>query len=236
MIVERWRGSPAEFHARALPRSLTEMTAWVFAPERPALVLGSGQRDEVADLQRAQARGIEVVRRRSGGGAVLLIPGDCLWIDVLLPRNDRRWVDDVGLSADWLGDTWCRSLAKLGVAGALHRGRLERTGWGPLVCFAALGPGEVTVDGRKVVGISQRRTRDVARFQCLVHRVWDPQLLLDLLRLSADDRIRGRAELRDAAAGPGIPLDNLEAALIAELDSGSRKPVTDGAVPPARPA
>ena len=92
------------------------------------------------------------------------------------------------------------------------------------------------VDGRKVVGISQRRSRDVARFQCLVHRVWDPQPLLDLLHLSPDDRIRGQAELRDAAAGPGVPLDDLEAAFIAELDSGTRKPVTDGAVPPVRPA
>lgn len=235
MIVERWRGSPAEFHARPLPRFLTTTTAWVFAPDRPALVLGSGQRDGVADVEDAHDRGIEVVRRSSGGGAVLLIPGDCLWIDVLLPRNDHRWVDDVGFSADWLGNAWCRGLAKLGVAGALHRGRLDRSGWGPLVCFGALGPGEVTVDGRKVVGISQRRSRDVARFQCLVHRVWDPQPLLDLLHLSPDDKIRGQAELGDAAAGPGVPLDDLEAAFIAELDSGTRKPITDGAVPPVRP-
>lgn len=219
MIVERWRGSPAELHARALPQSLSETTAWVFALERPALVLGSSQHDGVADTERARARGIEVVRRRSGGGAVLLVPGDCLWVDVLLLRNDHRWVDDVGFSAHWLGNAWCRSLAKLGVVGALHRGRLERTGWGPLVCFGALGPGEVTVGGRKVVGISQRRTRDVARFQCLVHRQWDPQPLVDLLLLSPDDKIRGGAELRDAAAGPGVPLDDLEEALIEELAS-----------------
>lgn len=42
-----------------------------------------------------------------------------------------------------------------------------------VVCFAGLAPGEVTVDGAKVVGISQRRTRAGARFQCSVPRVWD---------------------------------------------------------------
>ena len=43
------------------------------------------------------------------------------------------------------------------------------TGWCPLVCFAGVGPGEVLAGGRKLVGISQRRTRAGARFQCAVH-------------------------------------------------------------------
>jgi len=35
----------------------------------PAVVLGSTQAESLVDLRRAGARGIEVVRRRSGGGA-----------------------------------------------------------------------------------------------------------------------------------------------------------------------
>ncbi|MEO8162896.1 MAG: hypothetical protein ABI590_03865, partial [Ilumatobacteraceae bacterium] len=47
--------------------------------------------------------------------------------------------------------------------------------------FAGLGPGEVLTNGRKVVGISQRRTNQSARFQCFVHRRWVPQTFLSFL-------------------------------------------------------
>jgi lipoate---protein ligase len=39
------------------------------------------------------------------------------------------------------------------------------TPWSELVCFAGIGPGEVMLDGRKLVGLSQRRTRDGVRIQ-----------------------------------------------------------------------
>jgi lipoate-protein ligase A len=219
MIVDWWRGSATDFHARALPRPLHAAAVWLFAVERPALVLGSSQRDGVADVRVAQARGVDVVRRNSGGGAVLLIPGECLWVDVLLPRDDPRWVDDVGRSAHWLGDVWVEALKAVGVDGSVHRDPLERTPWGRLICFAALGPGEVTVDGRKLVGISQRRTRDGARFQCLVLARWDPAALLELLVLAPAERTRALDELVNVAAGAGVPLGTLEAAFLAQLRS-----------------
>jgi lipoate---protein ligase len=213
MIVNRWHGSAAEFHARPIAL-LKSAEAWVLSVRRPALVLGSAQRGGVADEAAAAARGVEVVRRSSGGGAVLLEPGRCIWIDILLPRHDPRWIDDVGKSAYWLGDVWADALATLGVDAAVHHGRLEQTEWGRLVCFAAIGPGEVIVAGRKLVGISQRRTRHGARFQCLVHEAWDPAPLLDLLILSDEDRTRAAADLLDVATGPGVPLESLEAALL----------------------
>ncbi len=53
--------------------------------------------------------------------------------------------------------------------------------WSSLVCFAGVGPGEVLVGGRKAVGISQRRTKEWARFQCAAYRRWDPAALVGLL-------------------------------------------------------
>jgi hypothetical protein len=46
------------------------------------LVLGSRQSDDIVDLRVARAKGVNIVRRRSGGGAVLVGPDRCLWIDV----------------------------------------------------------------------------------------------------------------------------------------------------------
>jgi hypothetical protein len=51
-----------------------------------------------------------------------------------------------------------------------------------VVCFASVGPGEVVRGGSKVVGVSQRRTKDAARFQCTVFRSIDVALYSSLLR------------------------------------------------------
>ena len=146
-----------------------------------ALVLGSTQ-------PMVGHRGVEVVRRRSGGGAVLVEPGAVVWVDVTVPRRDPLWDDDVGRAFWWLGDVWAAALGSLGVTGAeVHRGPLVRTPLSEVVCFAGLGPGEVTVDGRKAVGIAQRRTRAGALFQCAVPLAWDGARLAGLLGLDAVD-------------------------------------------------
>jgi lipoate---protein ligase len=180
---------------------------WVCEPAEPALVLGSAQRDEVADAAACSAAGVEIVRRRSGGGAVLVVPGELLWLDLVLPAGDELWQDDVGRAFQWVGETWRRALADLGVVAHVHTGGLVRTRWSPLVCFAGLGPGELTLaGGAKAVGISQRRTRDAARFQCAAVHRWDPAALLRLLALDDADRAAGAVELAGAAAG--LAVDN----------------------------
>ena len=82
----------------------------------------------------------------------------------------------------------------------VHDGALACGPLGRLVCFGTVGAGEVTLDGRKVVGVSQRRTRQAARFQSALYRQWDPSPLARLLRL--DDT--GRAAIGDAAVGTGL--------------------------------
>ncbi len=199
--VHRASGSAREFHARPLADHL-ERAVHVLEVDRPALVLGSAQRDDVVDHAACERAGVEVVRRRSGGGAVLLDPGAVLWVDVELPRHDPRWDDDVGRAAWWVGEAFAAALGR----GEVHRGALDRGRWGELVCFAGLGPGEVTIDGAKAVGISQRRTRAGARFQCAVPRRWEPERLAALLAVPVD--------LREVAVHPvELTLDDLLAAL-----------------------
>ena len=177
-----WRASASELHALDLPDGGRHL--WVLDAIEPALVLGSTQPDTDADAERCAAEGVALVRRRSGGGAVLVGPGECTWVDVLVPHGDPLWHDDVGRATWWLGDAWCAALDAVGRSGCTaHRGPLVRTRWSPVVCFAGLGPGEV-IDGAgaKVVGISQRRTRTMARFQCAVPARWEPDRISGLLR------------------------------------------------------
>ncbi|MEO7442574.1 MAG: hypothetical protein ABIW46_03465 [Acidimicrobiales bacterium] len=157
--------------------------------EGPALVLGSTQPSAHVEDVVAAALGVEVVRRRSGGGAVLVEPGRMLWVDVVVPAGDDLWQADVGRAFWWLGEVWARALISLGAAGArVHRGPLLSSRWSPMVCFAGLGPGEVCAGGGKVVGISQRRVREGALFQCAVPLAWDPAAIAALLSLDAASR------------------------------------------------
>jgi len=195
--VEKYKGSAAEFHARPVDDE-PDAEVWMLSVSRAALVLGSSQRDDIVDTDACQARGIDIVRRRSGGGAVLLVPGEVLWVDVIVPVGHPRWDNDVARAAWWLGDAWVEALGD----GAVHREPLCKTRWGSAVCFGALGPGEVSIDGRKVVGISQRRTRSAARFQCAVLGRWDSAEICSLLRL--EDPSAAIVDLSGVAAGVSL--------------------------------
>ena len=186
---------------------------------RPAVVLGSTQPASDVDRAAAARAGYDVVRRRTGGGAVLAEPGTLAWVDVVVPRPDPLWEDDVGRSFWWLGGVWAAALAALGLGRAeVHRGGLVSTPWSAKVCFAGLGPGEVAVGGRKVVGMAQRRTRAGALFQCAVPLEWRPERLLDVLSLSADQREAALGVLAASVAPvAGRSADDLETALVSHL-------------------
>jgi lipoate-protein ligase A len=206
--VHRATGSAADFHARPWPDPLTR-AVHVLDVDRPALVLGSTQRDDAVDALACRRAGVEVVRRSSGGGAVLLDPGAVVWLDIELPRGDPLWDDDVGRAAWWVGEACASAIG----GGEVHRGGLVPGQWGHLVCFAGLGPGEVTIGGRKAAGVSQRRTRAGARFQCAVARSWDPARLASLLALAHDDRDALAADLADAVRVVDLDVDDLLAQL-----------------------
>ncbi len=180
--VEHIAGDAATFHAR-LPdgSSGASRLAWVFEVAGPALVLGSAQRADAVDARVADALGVSVVRRRSGGGAVLMMPGEVVWVDLVVGVGDPLWDDDVARSMHWVGQTWSAALASLDAQSTVHTGPLVRTPWSSAVCFAGLGSGEVTDPaGRKLVGVAQRRTRDWARFQTMCHVRWRPELVAAL--------------------------------------------------------
>jgi len=224
--IERHFDGVDALHGLGIPAEPTRAIRWC-VPERSAVVLGSAQPIEHIDVAAAEQLGIDVVRRRSGGGAVLVEPGDIAWVDVLIPRDDPLWCDDVGRAFWWLGEVWRDALDALGHAGAVvHRGALITTEWSRLVCFAGLGPGEVTIDGRKVVGISQRRTRQGAVFQCAVVRRFALDRLVAVLALAPEERRRLVAAVAPTVGAvpdvdPVVLADTLEEKLRLHEGSGT---------------
>jgi len=178
----------------------------------PTLVLGSTQPTDVVDAAMIRTRGVELARRRGGGGAVYLGPDEQLWLDVWIPRQDPLWVADVSIAAEWVGAWWTAALASAGMGEQgveVHTGRSVPGPSGDLVCFAGRGPGEVFRDGRKVVGLSQWRAREGALFSSCAYIRWDPEPLLALLDVERDERRELAGGLVSAAVG------------LAELDPGA---------------
>jgi lipoate-protein ligase A len=218
--VRRLAGRAGELHAidpwaPGDHAAVTGAEVWVLTASRPAVVLGSRQGMSTIDLAACDRVGIDVTRRRSGGGMVLVEPQQMTWIDVLVPA-------DVLASMRWCGERWRRALAV--VVGFEDAGVAEAASMscGPLsslVCFAGVGHGEVvTADGAKLVGISQRRTRDGCRFQCAVHHRWRPDVLAPLLAAGH----RADAAALDAVAVATIEAtsaDDLGRSLAAALDA-----------------
>jgi len=226
-LIETARTTAAQMHGRDLEARRTVFNVLI---DVPAVVLGSSQHsssqnlDEMLlDLEACERAGVEVVKRRSGGGLVYLAPKRHIWIDVVIARGDILWSDDVVLSAQWLGDAWCRALATLGHRDLrVHREATVQTQLGRLICFTGSGAGEVYCGNHKLVGISQRRTSKLARFQCTIHRAWEPQQLLNLLSDEARDVVAingGSAAMSDLVATTSHDAETVMAALVDQLQT-----------------
>lgn len=200
-VQEEWRGSAELLHARPMPRDGRRRVSWLH-PTGAALILGSATRDPFGGTR------TDVVRRRSGGGLVWLDPDVCTWMDVFVPAADPQWKADVGTAFEWLGERLAAAMSSVGLGATVHRGAYEAGPGGGLVCFASRGPGEVLVEGRKLVGISQRRTREGSRFQCTWYERFELGPVEALLDRSTATRIRARAvglaDLGLLTSGPAL--------------------------------
>ncbi len=159
-------GTAGELHAGVIADDSGE-ALWVMHPVRPALVRGSAQNDNVFDAVRLAADDVELTGRRSGGGAVFIDPQATAWIDVWAPQNSRLWSTDPARTFLAVGELWKSALAELDIDAAMVRTAPTREPSSSLICWAGKGWGELTIGTRKVVGLSQRRTRWGARIQGL---------------------------------------------------------------------
>lgn len=213
-MPESWQfqntGLPvAEFHSATHPG---RRAVWchVWSETESVLVLGSTQRFSVVNEVALERQNIMLVRRQSGGGAVLLEPESAVWIDVFLPAGDRLMTDDLSSSAIWLGELWQEVLGELGVEADVYSGAFQPGKWGKLICFSSRVAGEVLVGGRapakaaaKTVGISQRRTRVGARFQSALLLEWDPEKLASLFSVADSETLA--QEIADDAKPLRLP-------------------------------
>lgn len=131
-------------------------TLRLYAWDPPAVSLGYFQSlDRAVDREACRRAGIDVVRRPTGGRALLhhLEVTYCL----VLPR--ALLPDSVLEAHRWISAGLARGLRRLGAEAVLapRARRIRPAAAGSAACFDAPGAYEVTVRGRKLVGSAQVR-------------------------------------------------------------------------------
>lgn len=135
--------------------------AWrIGSYQAPAVVLGCAQASRYAStLERARSQGVEIVQRSSGGGAVLAGPG-LLSMALVLPAGHRLVAEGPMAAYRWLGCLHAGVLRDAGLQALAVAPAAIGPRPGPAwACYGGLSPWEVTVHGRKIVGLAQRRAQ-----------------------------------------------------------------------------
>jgi lipoate-protein ligase A len=148
---------------RAVATGRVPPTLRVYAWQPPCLSLGRFQTlEQQVDVAACQRQGIDVVRRPSGGGAVL--HDRELTYSLTAPEDDTRVAGSVIESYRRISAGLVQGLARLGVAAELAEPAERRNPFSSRkrvsispVCFEAPSDYEVLVGGRKLVGSAQVR-------------------------------------------------------------------------------
>jgi lipoate-protein ligase A len=204
--IHHCHGPVGDLHAMVPPEA--RRSVWTMAGDDDSLVLGSTQDVALIDTGACETAGVGIVKRHSGGGAVLLRSGEYRWVDVVVPVDDPLWDDDVTRSFEWLAEVWLAALRAAGHRVRRHRGATRFRSEGRIACFAGWSPGEIIADDQKLVGMSQRRTRDVARYQCVFHHRYRSSDLLGLLAGPVrDERLAARLDRVGVVDDPDAVVD-----------------------------
>lgn len=121
------------------------------------LSLGYGQTSRDADMQRLEYFGWDIVRRPTGGRAIL--HGDELTYSVALPMHHELAHGDIVESYRRLSTALVAALEHLGLSPRSERNDDQPKKKGP-VCFEVPSHYEITVNGHKLIGSAQVRRKN----------------------------------------------------------------------------
>jgi len=213
----------------AVAEGRTSATLRFYTWQPPCLSVGYAQPlTRNFDIGACQAMGYGVVRRPTGGRAVLHI--DELTYSVILPQDDPRVAGGVVSSYQKLSEGLLAGLRRLGVeATQAQPSRHELSEGRTAACFDLPSHFEIAVGGKKLVGSAQVRRRGVVLQHGALPLCGDITRIVRLLRLSSEEhRTRLAAKLAEMSAtlaqtaGRMIPFDEVAQAL-AEISQTQRK-------------
>ncbi|MGQ0604238.1 MAG: lipoate--protein ligase family protein [Anaerolineales bacterium] len=195
-----------------------------FAWTPPCLSLGYAQPMSDVDVERLAARGWGLVRRPTGGRAILHT--DELTYSVIAPMDEPRVLGGVTESYRQLSTGLLRGLECIGLNANADkkekpqsRDHLTPHSQNP-VCFEVPSDYEITAGGKKLLGSAQVRKRGVVLQHGTLPLTGEISRICDALRFNSDDereqvrqRVRSRATTMGVVLGREVSWETAAAAM-----------------------
>ncbi len=214
----RWNMACDEAILAAIGAGDQPPTLRLYAWEPACLSLGISQSAAEADFDSMDARGWQIVRRPTGGRAILHT--DELTYSLTLPPDHRLAALDIVESYRQISGALMYALERLGAQPHSER-RSEPAAKRPgAVCFEVPSHYEITVDGRKLAGSAQMRKKSGMLQHGSLPLYGDVARICDTLVYESDDAreaaktvVRERATTLADAIGRTVAWDEAAAAL-----------------------
>lgn len=179
------------------------------------LSLGFAQPYTAADAAFCSREGVDVVRRPTGGRAVLHHLE--LTYSVVAPLDGKPFSGDLQAAYQRICRALVSGLRRVGVAaelaGSPEGGLIRPTEAIP--CFVGPATGEVVAGGRKLVGSAMRRLGGAILQHGSIPEEWDGRLQAGCLGLSDDSTLRAAVVTVHEVLGAPLPAGRLEEGIAA---------------------
>ena len=199
-------------------------TLRLYAWNPPCLSLGRAQPFTDVDSARLQERGWEVVRRVTGGRAILHT--DELTYSVTGPVDEPNLAGSVLESYNRLAGALLAAVHALGLPVEMKEGKVDADGQPNPVCFEVPSTYEITVDGKKLIGSAQARRREGVLQHGSLPLTGDLARIVQALvfadesaRATAASRLLERATTVESVLGQVVTLENAEQAFVRAFEA-----------------
>jgi lipoate-protein ligase A len=199
---------------RAVAAGLVPPTLRFYSWEPACLSLGRAQPVADVDLDPLRAAGFGLVRRPTGGRAILHV--DELTYSVVAPQDDPRVTGGIVESYRRLSAGLMRGLERLGMVNLAADQRIANHRPEGPVCFEVPSDYEITVGGRKLVGSAQMRAQRAVLQHGALPLYGDITRICPLLAAHPDpERVRARATTVEQALGRTVTWERMADVLAA---------------------
>ena len=153
-----WNMALDESILEHVERGESMSTLRLYAWDPPCLSLGHAQPFSDVDTTRLQQRGWEVVRRVTGGRAILHT--DELTYSVIAPTNEPRVEGSILESYNRLAQALLLAVKNLELPVEMKAGKANESDTPNPVCFEVPSTYEITVNAKKLIGSAQARKKE----------------------------------------------------------------------------
>ena len=199
-------------------------TLRLYAWEPACLSLGHAQPFADVDTTRLEQHGWEVVRRATGGRAILHT--DELTYSVIAPSDEPITAGGVLESYNRISQALLGAVKGLEIPVEVKEGKAERSERPNPVCFEIPSTYEITVDGKKLIGSAQARKKDGVLQHGTLPLTGDLTRICQALvfegeseRENASKRLLARATTVESALGRKISWDEAAQAFVQAFEA-----------------